>query len=60
MNNPHVGSSFDDVLIEVGIYDEVNAAAIKQVIAWQLEESRLSDSRERRDQKSDDPKQKAS
>lgn len=36
--NPHIGSSLDDWLKEEGIYEEVTAAAIKQVLAWQLQE----------------------
>jgi DNA-binding phage protein len=32
----HSGSSFDSFLEEEGILDEVEAAAIKRVIAWQL------------------------
>ncbi len=32
------GSSFDSFLEEEGILDEVEAAAIKRVIAWQLAE----------------------
>ena len=32
--NPHFGSSFEDFLQEEGIADEVNAAAIKHVLAW--------------------------
>ncbi len=40
MTNPHIGSSFDDFLIEEGIYDEVTAEAVKRVIAWQLEQRR--------------------
>ena len=34
--NPHVGSSFESWLEEVGIREEVTAAAIKAVIAHQL------------------------
>lgn len=40
MSNPHTGSSFDDFLREEGIYDEVQAAAVKQVLIWQIEQSR--------------------
>ncbi len=36
--NRHRGSSFDDYLAEKGILEEVEAAAIKEVIAWQVEE----------------------
>jgi antitoxin HicB len=34
--NPHLGSSFQSWLDEEGIREEVNAAAIKAVIALQL------------------------
>jgi antitoxin HicB len=34
--NKHVGSSFDDFLAEEGIKEEVEAAAIKKVIAFQI------------------------
>ena len=36
--NIHIGSSLDDFLKEEGIYEEVTAAAIKAVIAYQLVE----------------------
>ena len=35
----HSGSSFDSFLEEEGILDEVETAAIKRVIAWQLAEA---------------------
>ena len=35
----HSGSSFDSFLEEEGILDEVDAVAVKRVIAWQLEEA---------------------
>lgn len=31
-----VGSSFDDFLIEDGIYEEATQTAVKRVLAWQL------------------------
>ena len=34
--NPHIGSNFDDFLREQGIYEEVEAAALKKVIASAL------------------------
>lgn len=40
MTNPHIGSSFDDFLDEEGIYEEVTAAAVKRVLAWQIEQAR--------------------
>ncbi len=35
-NNKYVGSSLDDLLEETGELAEVNAIAIKRVIAWQI------------------------
>ena len=35
MNN-HIGSDFDDFLSEQGLAEEVSAAALKRVIAWQI------------------------
>ncbi len=35
-HNPHVGSSLDDFLEEDGVLVEVNAVALKRVLAWQL------------------------
>lgn len=35
-NNQHIGSNFDDFLREEGIYEEVEAAALKKVIAVAL------------------------
>lgn len=32
----HIGSNFDDFLAEEGIREEVTAAALKRVIAWQF------------------------
>jgi predicted transcriptional regulator len=34
--NPHIGSNFDDFLREEGIFEEVEAAALKKVIATSL------------------------
>jgi antitoxin HicB len=34
--NKHVGSSLDDFLKEQRTYDETQAQAIKEVVAWQL------------------------
>lgn len=48
-DNPHVGSNFDDFLREEGIYEEVEAAALKKVIsaalARQMKRRRVSISR---------------
>jgi DNA-binding Xre family transcriptional regulator len=38
----HTGSSFDSFLGEEGILEDVEAAAIKRVIAWQLAEAMQS------------------
>ena len=38
MNKKLVGSDFDDFLKEEGIYEEVQAVAIKRVIAYQIAE----------------------
>jgi antitoxin HicB len=35
----HSGSSFDSFLEEAGIKEEVEAVAIKRVLAWQLEQA---------------------
>jgi len=37
MNRKNIGSSFDDWLREEGIYEEVTTAAIKRVLARQIE-----------------------
>lgn len=37
--NEHLGSNFDDFLIEEGIFEEVETVATKRVIAFQLEEA---------------------
>lgn len=36
--NPHTGSSFDDFLKDEGIFEEVQAKALKRALAEQLEE----------------------
>jgi hypothetical protein len=38
-NNPHIGSSFDDFLEEEGLSAEIEAVALKRVIAWQIEQA---------------------
>jgi antitoxin HicB len=35
----HAGSSLDDFLKEEGIFEEVQAQAVKEVVAWQLDEA---------------------
>lgn len=39
MSRKHIGSSIDDFLKEEGIFEEVQAQAIKEVVAWQLAEA---------------------
>lgn len=39
MKNGSIGSSFDDFLQEEGIYEEVQATAIKRVLSWQLQQA---------------------
>jgi antitoxin HicB len=40
--NPHSGSNFDDFLKEEGIFEEVQAKALKRVVAEQIEDSMQS------------------
>jgi antitoxin HicB len=35
MDNPHIGSSFDDFLEEEGLYEDARTAAVERVVAWQ-------------------------
>ncbi len=35
----HMGSSIDDFLKEEGIFEEAQAHAVKEVVAWQLDEA---------------------
>jgi antitoxin HicB len=35
----HMGSSIDDFLKKEGIFEEAQAQAIKEVVAWQLDEA---------------------
>jgi hypothetical protein len=36
MSRKHMGSSIDDFLKKEGIFDEAQAQAVKEVVAWQL------------------------
>jgi antitoxin HicB len=38
-DNKHAGSSLDDLLHEEGVLEEFQAVAIKEVIAWQLQQA---------------------
>ena len=37
--NPQIGGLFDDWLKDEGLHEEVTTAAIKRVLAWQLEQA---------------------
>lgn len=37
--NPHIGSSLDDFLEGEGVRSEFEAQAVKEVIAWQLQQA---------------------
>ncbi len=39
MSKRHIGSSLDDFLKGEGIFDEAQAQAVKEVVAWQLAEA---------------------
>jgi antitoxin HicB len=39
MTHPPIGSSFEDFLKGEGIYEEVQAQAVKEVLAWQIEQA---------------------
>ena len=36
--NPAIGSGFDNFLKEQGVYEQTTAAAVKHVLAWQLQQ----------------------
>ena len=39
MSKKHMGSSLDDFLKEEGIFEEAQAQAVKEVVAWHLAEA---------------------
>ena len=39
MSKKHMGSRIDDFLKEEGIFEETEAQAVKEVVAWQLAEA---------------------
>lgn len=39
MSKKHMGSSVDDFLKEEGIFEEAQAQAVKEIVAWQLAEA---------------------
>ena len=39
MSKKHMGSSIDDFLKQEGIFEEAQAQAVKEVVAWQLAEA---------------------
>jgi predicted XRE-type DNA-binding protein len=38
-NNPHIGSTLDDFLKEEGLYEDATNFAVKQVLAWQVQQA---------------------
>lgn len=38
MNIQHIGSSFDDFLVEEDLLDSVTALALKRVLVWQIKQ----------------------
>ncbi|NEP52082.1 MAG: XRE family transcriptional regulator [Moorea sp. SIO3C2] len=40
-NNPYIGSSLDELLEEDNILADVEAVALKRVLAWQIEQAML-------------------
>ena len=39
MSKKHMGSGIDDFLKEEGVFEEAQAQAVKEVVAWQLAEA---------------------
>jgi hypothetical protein len=39
MSRKHMGSSIDDFLRQEGVFEEAQAQAVKEVVAWQLAEA---------------------
>ncbi len=39
MSKRHIGSSLDDFLKDEGVFDDAQAQAVKEVVAWQLAEA---------------------
>ena len=39
MSRKHLGSSSDDFMKEEGVFEEAQAQAIKEIVAWQLAEA---------------------
>ncbi len=42
MSKKHMGSSIEDFLKEEGVFEEAQAQAVKEVVAWQLAEAMKS------------------
>ena len=42
-SNPHIGSSFDDFLLDEGIFEETNAKASERARNEQIEDSLICD-----------------
>ncbi|HTB22589.1 MAG TPA: hypothetical protein VK914_07780 [bacterium] len=39
MSEKHIGSSIDDFLKEEGVFEETQALAVKEVVAWHFAEA---------------------
>lgn len=39
MNRKHIGSDFDNFLLEEGFHEEATTQAIKRVVAWQIQKA---------------------
>jgi hypothetical protein len=48
MSKKHMGTSIDDFLKQEGIFEEAQAQAVKEVVAWQLAEAMLKEMSRRR------------
>lgn len=42
LKRKHIGSSFDDFLVEEAMLEQATATAVKRVIAWQIEQEMLA------------------
>jgi antitoxin HicB len=45
--NPHMGSSLDDFLRAEGLFEDATSYAAKRVLAWQVEQAKQKQEREK-------------
>jgi antitoxin HicB len=45
--NPHIGPTLDDFLREEGLFEDATSYAAKSVLAWQAEQARQKQEREK-------------